>query len=185
MIAILLALIIALLPTAQTACGTAGSLVYPVDTEVFQLAQGYAVPSTRHQGRYHTGEDWTLPRGEALFQPIYAAGVGRVTYSSPIGWGRDGGAVVIEHTFADGSVLYTMVGHLAETDDIKFPRVNDCVQQGDIIAAAGSARPAPHVHFEVRSILSDAPGPGYTRDNPSTTGFLEPAEAIRAHSAVQ
>ena len=82
-------------------CGITESLIAPFDTARFKLVQGYTAPSPRHQGRYHTGEDWSIPGGEALGQPIIAAGRGKVRYSYPQGWGRDAGVVILEHRMAD------------------------------------------------------------------------------------
>ncbi len=143
-------------------CGTADSLTYPIDTARFVLVQGYTVPSPRHQGRYHTGEDWALPDGGSLGEPVYAAGRGKVRYSYPLGWGRDAGVVIIEHRTPDGVTLYSLYGHLGETDAVKFPRVGTCIEQGDVLGVMADVRPAPHVHFEIRLAQPDTPGPGYT-----------------------
>ncbi|MGQ9887251.1 MAG: peptidoglycan DD-metalloendopeptidase family protein [Aggregatilineales bacterium] len=166
---------------SQDECGTATSLVYPVDTAAFRLVQDFGAPSPRHQGRYHTGEDWAPPRDDVygVGQPVRAAASGRVTYSAPQGWGRDGGVVIIQHTFADGSVIYTQYGHLVESETARLPVSYTCVRQGDVIGAVGSARPAPHLHFEVRVSGPDIPGPGYTWENPLTAGFRHPARLIQ------
>lgn len=179
-----LLLALALLPArarAQDECGVAESIVYPVDTAVFRLAQDFAAPSPRHQGRYHTGEDWVPPRDEVygVGQPVRAAASGRVTYSAPLGWGRDGGVVIIQHTFPDGSTAYTQYGHMMESGEHRFPAAYTCVRQGDVIGAVGDARPAPHLHFEVRASGPDTPGPGYTWENPLAAGFRQPARLIR------
>ncbi|HLV37098.1 MAG TPA: hypothetical protein VKY59_18390, partial [Spirillospora sp.] len=78
-------------PVTAQQCGVVDNLSYPVDTSVFRLAQDFGAPSPRHQGRYHTGEDWFLGRRAENYGvglPVYAAASGRVTFSSPIGWGR-------------------------------------------------------------------------------------------------
>lgn len=173
--------------TAQTPqCGFADSINYPIDTNLFQLAQDFGVPSGRHQGRYHTGEDWFAGRiqdyGAGLH--VAAAAVGRVTYSSTIGWGRDGGVVILEHTFTDGTVLYTQYGHMQETDTAKFPAVYSCVDAGEIIGAVGNVRPAPHVHFEVRVNNPDYPGPGYSWENPVTAGWRNPSKLVQNWQAI-
>ncbi len=167
---------------AAQQCGIADSINYPVDTTQFSLAQDFGAPSPRHQGRYHTGEDWYPGRTAENYGvglPIVAAASGRVTYSAPSGWGRDGGVVIIEHTFADGSMLYTQYGHMMETDTARFPAQWSCVSAGDVIGAVGNVRPAPHLHFEVRSTNGTSPGPGYTWVDPVTDGFRSPAKAIR------
>lgn len=167
---------------AAQQCGVADSLSYPVDTQVFRLAQDFGAPSPRHQGRYHTGEDWTAGRGAENYGiglPVMAAGSGRVTYSSATGWGRDGGVVIVEHTFPDGSLLYTQYGHMMETEAIRFPPQQSCVRAGDVIGAVGNVRPAPHVHFEVRATDGTSPGPGYSWNEPVVDGFRQPAKAVR------
>lgn len=166
---------------AQDTCGIVDGISYPIDPNAFMLAQDYAVPSMRHQGRYHTGEDWYGGLGLTLGQPVRAAARGRVTFSAPTGWGTDGGVVIIEHTFPDGSIYYTQYGHMLPTDIYPFPERWSCVEQGDVIGTVGDARPAPHLHFEVRfpnGINGTAPGPGYTRAAPYDEGYRDPEKFI-------
>ncbi len=162
----------------QTQCNLAETIDYPFDRGQFQLAQGFAVPSPRHQGRYHTGEDWFVTRDATLGLPVRAIAAGRVTYSFPLGWGRDGGVVIIEHTFADGSIVYSQYGHMVETDSIKFPTRLSCVNAGDVIGAIGSARPAPHLHLEIKLNGPDTPGPGYSWAHPYDEGWRQPSKFI-------
>lgn len=167
---------------AQAQCGIARSIVYPIDTHTFYLVQDFATPSSRHQGRYHTGEDWYAGREVANFGlglPVRAAADGRVTFSSPIGWGRDGGVVVIEHTFPDGSIAYSQYGHMEETDNVRFPTQWSCIRQGDIVGAIGNVRPTPHVHFEIRTSDGTSPGPGYAWNNPVNDGWRRPAKFVQ------
>lgn len=169
-------------PVSAQQCGVADSLRYPVDTSLFHLAQDFGAPSPRHQGRYHTGEDWYIGRAaenNGIGLPVVAAANGRVTYSAPGGWGRDGGVVIIEHTFPDGSLLYTQYGHMTETDTIRFPAQWSCVKGGDVIGGIGNIRPAPHVHFEVRVSNGTSPGPGYSWQDPTTEGYRQPSKFIR------
>ena len=165
---------------AQPQCGFARSIAYPVDTSRFQLAQDFGALSPRHQGRYHTGEDWYSGREDnfGLGAPVHAAADGRVTYASPIGWGRDGGVIIIEHTFPDGTILYSQYGHMEQTDSARFPAQWSCVRQGDIIGAIGNVRPAPHLHFEIRVRDGTAPGPGYSWENPIRAGWRQPAKLV-------
>src|SRR5688572_25737650 len=83
---------------AQADCGIVDELSFPVNTTAYTLAQDFAVASSRHQGMYHTGEDWYGGRGTSFGQPVSAIAKGRVTYSYATGWGRDAGVVIIEHT---------------------------------------------------------------------------------------
>lgn len=163
---------------AQAQCGFAEAFYYPIDTNSFELVQDYAVASQRHQGRFHTGEDWFNGRGATLGQPVRAVADGRVTYSYRLGWGRDGGVVIIEHKLPDGRIVYSQYGHLMETDDTPLPVRLNCVERGQIIGVIGDSRPAPHLHFEMRVSQPDVPGPGYTREHPDTLGFRRPAQMI-------
>jgi hypothetical protein len=163
---------------AQDQCGVVTTVSFPVDRASFQLAQDFGVPSLRHQGRYHTGEDYYAGRGTTLGLPVRAIAEGRVTYSAPTGWGRDGGVVIIEHTFADGSLYYSQYGHMQSTDTAPFPERFTCVRAGDVIGAIGDARPAPHLHFEIRTIGPDVPGPGYSWEIPTEAGWLQPSKFV-------
>ena len=65
----------------------------------------------------------------------------------------------------DGSVYFTLYGHMTETDSAPFPARLACVRGGDIIGAIADARPAPHLHFEVRvsgGTNGTIPGAGYS-----------------------
>jgi murein DD-endopeptidase MepM/ murein hydrolase activator NlpD len=163
---------------AQDQCGIVSTVSFPVDRASFQLAQDFGVPSLRHQGRYHTGEDYYAGRGTTLALPVRAIAEGRVTYSAPTGWGRDGGVVIIEHTFADGTVYYSQYGHIQSTDTAPFPERFTCVRAGDVIGAIGDTRPAPHLHFEIRTTGPDVPGPGYSWELPAEAGWLQPSKFV-------
>ncbi len=162
---------------AQADCGVVNSINYPVDRSVFQLVQDFGVPSARHQGRYHTGEDYYGGRG-SLGMPVSAVADGRVTYSAPSGWGRDGGVVILEHSFPDGSIAYSMYGHMMSTDVYPFPERFACVRAGDVVGAVGDVRPAPHLHFEIRTSSPDTPGAGYSPEVPTLLGNLQASKFI-------
>lgn len=171
--------------TAQTQCGYADEMDFPVNPSTFSIVQDYGAASFRHQGRYHTGEDWYGGQGTSYGTPVRAAATGRVTFSSPNGWGVDGGVIIIEHTFRDNSVAYSMYGHVTDRTGIGFPPALSCIHIGDVIAAVGDARPAPHLHFEMRINQPDIPGAGYTFDDPTALGYRRPTKFIlnfRAHS---
>ena len=165
-------------------CGTTESLIYPFDTAQYNLVQGYTVPSPRHQGRYHTGEDWSIPGGGALGQPVTAAGRGKIRYSYPLGWGRDAGVVIVEHRMPDGVVLFSQYGHITESEAVKFRAVGECVEQGDVLGVIADARPAPHLHFEIRLAQPDVPGPGYTWTLPEANiiGYRSPSTLLNAYA---
>lgn len=164
--------------SAQPECGGADSIDYPVDTRIFKVTQDYGVPSPRHQGRYHTGEDWYGERGSTLGAEVRAAATGLVTVASPGAWGRDGGVIILRHDFNDGTTAYTQYGHITQSDSVQFPAPFACVQQGEVIAVIADVRPAPHLHFEVRASDGDNPGPGYTWDAPNAIGWRDPSDFI-------
>lgn len=165
----------------QADCDLADQIVYPVDAEAFTLVQGYGVPSQRHHGRYHTGEDYQRGRGQTLGEPVRAIANGRVTYSFALGWGRDAGVVIVEHRFADGTVLYTQYGHITESDTVKLPFPQTCVSAGQVIGVIADVRPAPHLHFELRTSGADFPGPGYSWTFPDDTLWRDPSAFFSAH----
>lgn len=163
---------------AQGPCGTVDAITYPVDPGAFSVVYPYGMPSSRHDGRYHAGEDWFAGRGTTYGQPVRAAAKGRVTYAAPLGWGRDKGVVIIEHLMPDGTWWYSLYGHMEEVGAYVFPAVYTCVNQGDIIGAVGRPRPAPHLHFEFRNFGSDSPGPGYWGTDPDFSGWRNPSKFI-------
>jgi murein DD-endopeptidase MepM/ murein hydrolase activator NlpD len=175
----LLSALLALTPVAaQDQCGTVGSIGFPVDPAQFRIAQDFGAPSMRHQGRYHTGEDWYGGRGTSEGQPVRAIAAGRVTYAEPSGWGRDRGVVIIQHTLPGKTTVYSLYGHLQPTAAYPFPARYTCVAAGDILGAIADIRPAPHVHFEVRTFGPDVPGPGYTWDTPTALGWRYPSAFV-------
>ncbi|HRF95384.1 MAG TPA: hypothetical protein PLZ51_09315, partial [Aggregatilineales bacterium] len=73
----------------------------------------------------------------------------------------------------------------AQNDTVRLPSRLSCVRAGDIIAVIGDARPAPHLHFEIRVFVpgsdvnpGDNPGPGYTREHPFELGYRQPMPYI-------
>jgi murein DD-endopeptidase MepM/ murein hydrolase activator NlpD len=177
--ACLLILVAFVVPTAAqtTQCGVATSVSYPVDPNQFQIAQDFGAASPRHQGRYHVGEDWYGGR-ESYGSYVHAIADGQITFSSPNGWGRDGGVIIIAHNFPDGSTFYSMYGHITDATGVIFPAPFTCIKQGDIIAAIGDPRPAPHLHFEIRTNQPDIPGPGYTWEDPVEGGWRRPSKFV-------
>jgi len=100
----------------------------------------------------HTGIDIPLKVGS----PVYAAASGRVAWS---GFGLMSGetnpddpyglAVVIRHDFGyQGQTLYTVYGHLSETNLV----IGQPVKSGEVIGLSGATGKVtgPHLHFEVR-----------------------------------
>lgn len=164
--------------SAQTSCDPANEWQFPVDPAQFRLVQGYSVPSIRHQGRYHTGEDWYGGRGTSAGQRVYAVANGTVTFSGDRAWGVDGGVVILAHDLPTGERWYSMYGHIQSQGDVQLPRRLACVSKGQALGSIIDVRPAPHLHFEMRSALPDSPGAGYERDLPDSLGYLPPSRTL-------
>jgi len=173
--------------SAQAQCGYVDALEFPVDPNVFTITQDFGAQSGRFQGRYHTGEDWFTDRnivgdsgrGTAYGEYVRAIANGRVMLSSPSGWGADGGVLVIEHTFPDNTIAYSMYGHITEETGVTFPTVYTCVRRGDILAAVDDARPTPHLHFEIRADNNTTAGAGYIWLDPQAAGYRRPSKFSR------
>ncbi len=153
-------------------CGVVDSFDYPID----RLVEGYddfAVHRERFGGN-HLGLDIGFDRwGE----PVRAAARGRVTLSDLEEWDTEKGVVILEHTFPDGSIVYTLYGHMEQSDDIRFPPAGVCVGQGEVIGVVGwPSRGRPHLHYEIRSLLPNEGGPGYITANPLENGWFHPMD---------
>jgi murein DD-endopeptidase MepM/ murein hydrolase activator NlpD len=181
---------------AQGQCGFADGFAWPVDISAFSISQDYAVQSARHQGRFHTGEDWFIDRspvpgstrGTAYGEYVRAVANGRVVLSDTNAWGSDGGVILVEHTMPDSSIAYSMYGHLTEETGALFPARFACVRTGDILGAVADVRPAPHLHFEMRVGDNLTPGPGYVWLDPESLGYRRPGKFMinwnaRLHAA--
>lgn len=159
-------------------CGVADLFDYPLDPPDGESATGgrdFGVFRDRYQG-FHTGEDWWYERRASLGKPIYSIGNGRVRYVAPYGWGDDLGTLVIEHVLPDGRHIYSFYGHI-DPESLSL-RVGGCVQRGEQIGLIGDPRSSPHLHFEIRIIFADSPGPGYWSIDPEKSGWSPPSETI-------
>ncbi|MCS7070639.1 MAG: peptidoglycan DD-metalloendopeptidase family protein, partial [Anaerolinea sp.] len=161
---------------AQAQCPPVSAVVFPLDAAPPVLVQDFAAQNARFHGRFHTGQDWIGSGPVTLGMPVRAVAAGRVTFASPAAWGRDGGVIIIEHALRDGSTVYTMYGHLTDAFGQAFPAALTCVEAGQIIGAVADVRPAPHLHWEVRTTGSDRPGSGYSWRHPAGEGLLNPAQ---------
>ncbi len=166
--------------TYQQGCGVVDSpddFDYPVDTTQFQLINPFMRPNARFEGQLHAGDDWVSIEGPSLGLPVRAFAPGRVTYSNPEGWGRDRGVVIVQHTFPTVTV-FSVYGHMEESGGYLFPAEGTCVNKGDIVGAISDPRPAPHLHFEIRTMWPNYPGPGYWTVDPRLRGWLNPRQFI-------
>ncbi|MBL1138179.1 MAG: peptidoglycan DD-metalloendopeptidase family protein [Chloroflexi bacterium] len=164
----------------QQGCGVVDSpddFDYPIDTTQFQLINPFMRPNARFEGQFHAGDDWVRREESSLGLPVRAFAPGRVTYSNPEGWGRDRGVVIVQHSFPTGTV-YSVYGHMEESGGYLFPAEGTCVNKGDIVGVISDPRPAPHLHFEIRIIWPNYPGPGYWAVDPRLRGWLNPRQFI-------
>ena len=161
-------------------CGTVDILDFPIDPpDAAGVSRGggdFGVFRSRYD-KYHAGEDWRGPAGQpSLGTPVYSIGPGLVTYAEPLGWGRDQGVVIVQHTFADGRTLLSFYGHLAPESVVLRPGV--CVARGEQVGEIGQPRTSPHLHFEIRTQSPYAPLTGYWSEDPTTQGWLPPSATI-------
>jgi Peptidase family M23/PQQ-like domain len=161
--------------TINAPCGIVDAIDYPIDISD-TLDEGYddfALFRARFEG-IHTGVDIGFRRrGEA----VRSAARGRVTYSDIEGWDTEKGVVIVEHVFPDTSIVYSVYGHMEQSDNIFFPTVGSCVALGDVLGTIGwPSRGAPHLHYEIRNFLPNEGGPGYVTGNPLLEGWYHPLD---------
>jgi outer membrane protein assembly factor BamB len=135
-------------------------------------------PFGRYSERYsgiHAGEDWVY-NGGSLGQPVYSIGHGTVLFARPLGWGVDQGTILVRHVLTDGKSILSFYGHLQPASVALNP--GDCVTRGEQIGLIGKPRTSPHLHFEIRTIYPDRPGPGYWAVDPTLAGWKPPTEYI-------
>jgi hypothetical protein len=159
--------------TQSADCGFVEAIDYPIDISdtLRESYDDFGLFRSRFGG-LHTGLDIGFNRrGE----PVRAAARGRVTYADVNGWDTEKGVVIVEHTLPDGTIAYSLYGHMEQTDTILFPRVGDCVEQGEVLGTIGwPSRGLPHLHYEIRSFLPNDGGPGYVTQNPLLEGWHHP-----------
>jgi murein DD-endopeptidase MepM/ murein hydrolase activator NlpD len=164
----------------DTRCGIVDLLDFPLNPPdgdgVARGGTDFGVYRGRYE-QYHTGEDWWLGRGRSNFgAPVYSIGHGRVTYAAPLGWGRDQGIVIVQHSFADGRQLLSFYGHL-DPPSVTL-NAGECVRRGQLVGLIGRPRTPPHLHFEIRSHMPDESGGGYWWQDPTLDGWKPPSQTI-------
>jgi murein DD-endopeptidase MepM/ murein hydrolase activator NlpD len=133
----------------------------------------------RYSERYsgiHAGEDWVYDTGDSLGRPVYSIAHGTVLFARPLGWGVDQGTILVRHVFRDGKTILSFYGHLEPDSVVLNP--GDCVRRGEVVGLIGKPRGRPHLHFEIRTIFPDRPGPGYWSVDPTLAGWKPPTEYI-------
>jgi murein DD-endopeptidase MepM/ murein hydrolase activator NlpD len=165
-------------PQRGAPCGVVDFFDFPLDAP-----EGKAADARWSFGRYsdrysgiHAGEDWVYDTGDNLGRPVYSVAHGTVLHAQPLGWGVDQGTIIVRHVFADGRSILSFYGHL-QPDSVTL-RPGACVTRGQQIGQIGKPRTRPHLHFEIRSIFPDRPGPGYWSIDPAVAGWKPPTEYI-------
>ncbi|MBC8099502.1 MAG: PQQ-binding-like beta-propeller repeat protein, partial [Armatimonadetes bacterium] len=74
--------------------------------------------------------------------------------------------------------VYSLYGHMMETETVKFPMRLSCVELGQVLGVVGNVRPAPHLHLEIKLAGPDTPGPGYSWANVYDEGWRHPSRFI-------
>ncbi len=156
-------------------CGIVDAITLPIDG-INERGNDFGIYRARFGG-LHTAIDVAFYR---YGDPVHAIARGRVTYADPEGWDTEKGVVIVEHTFPDGEIFYSVYGHMEPIGDYFFPAVGQCVTPETIVGAVGNpALSAPHLHFEIRSFGPDDGGPGYWDTNPLEAGWRQPLDFIR------
>jgi murein DD-endopeptidase MepM/ murein hydrolase activator NlpD len=165
-------------PVYGAPCGLVDYFDFPLDPPDARNVRGgqdFAVYRERYNG-IHTGEDWWYGSVSSLGMPVYSIGYGQVSYAHTYGWGRDLGTLVIRHVLQSGRTIYSFYGHL-DPDSLDL-RLGDCVTRGQLVGLIGDPRSAPHLHFEIRSVFANQPGPGYWSTDPERAGWFPPSRTI-------
>ena len=169
-------------PTSSATCGLVDLFDFPIDpphaANVSRGGGDFGIFRDRFD-KFHAGEDWGGPNNRPnLGTPVYSIGHGLVTYAQPLGWGRDQGVIIIQHTFVDGRTILSFYGHLDPESVLLTP--GTCIQRGQLVGLIGQPRSSPHLHFEVRTQAPYQTLTGYWPEDPTTQGWLWPSQQIWA-----
>ena len=163
--------------SAIAPCGVVDDMIYPIENLArTTIERGYDDFGLFRDnwGGNHLGLDVGFrQQGE----PVLATARGLVTLANIEEWDTELGVIILEHVFPDGNIYYTIYGHIELYGTQAFPDVGSCVEMGEILAAIGNPlQSAPHLHYEIRDVLSDDGGPGYTDGNPLDEGWYHPLD---------
>jgi murein DD-endopeptidase MepM/ murein hydrolase activator NlpD len=159
----------------------------------FFVRHGFATENFWYNpGWYHAAEDYYVLDGNAAGAHVYAVADGEVVFA---GSEYPGLVVIVQHEES----LYSMYGHLAHDWAVE----SGPVRRGQLIGTVydrTDGRAPSHLHFEIRTFLSDPqinglsprydagctfdcpPGPGYwpmgDSDHPAEMGWRNPMHVI-------
>lgn len=179
-----LVLAIASVPSAaaQTQCGYADEMEFPVDLAAFQVVQDFGAASYWAPGTDTHRRRLVRRAGDQLRH----GGARRCRRASHLRLAqRLGHRRRRDHPGAHLPRRYDRLqpawGDITDETGIAFPAVFSCVRLGDPLAAIGDARPAPHLHFEIcidQPGAADVPGAGYVWGSPAASGFRRPTKFL-------
>jgi hypothetical protein len=172
---LLLILSVPLAAQSIALCGVVDAIDFPIDVSdtLGERYDDFALYRPRFSGN-HAGVDLGFNRWG---DPVYAVARGMVTLSNLEEWDTEKGVVIIEHTFPDGTIAYSLYGHMEQGETTFFPPVGSCVERGDVVGLIGwPSRGLPHLHYEIRNFMPNEGGPGYVEQNPLTLGWYHPLD---------
>lgn len=161
----------------EVPCGVVDGIGYPIDslreTTIDEGFDDFALYRARF-GANHAGIDVGFDQQGMI---VHAVARGRVTLADVNEWGTEKGVVILEHIFPNGERYYSLYGHMEETNEVRFPTVGACLEQGDPVGAVGwPSLSAPHLHFEIRDFPAAEGGTGYAQENPLAVGWFHPLD---------
>jgi len=164
------------------------------DTWAGRMTPGYRIRISQNYANHrpgwfgnrpHAGIDLVYSHRSNDNAPVYAAADGYVRYAGNRNY--PGWVVVLEHTRADGSKIYTQYGHLDQVSVSAGAFVPRGTKIGTMIPQANNNT---HLHFEVRKFLNDpinntpwGPGYGTVGKHPDEQGWLDPVNHIFTYRA--
>lgn len=160
---------------------TAVQFSYPMGNppgDGYKITQEFFVWYSSYK-KYHAGEDWTQLNYQTGGNAVNAVADGYVMYTRQCCY-NPGGNVLIRHTLADGSFVYSHYGHVTPVVESGV-----MVTRGQKIATVYNQGGNSHLHFEIRTTETGFggswPGDGYTPNDPRSYGYLDPTGFIASH----
>jgi uncharacterized repeat protein (TIGR01451 family) len=161
---------------------TASEFQVPI-RRYFPVKLEFGDSNPNYGDKLHVGEDISAPAGTV----VVAAGTGKVVfarqYKSCPNWGY---VLLIEHTLADGSKVFSIYGHL-EKKSVTVAE-NQIVERGTVLGQVGRYPCwGDHLHFGIHigGIAQTGQYPswltGYLPVSAFPNGYVRPSDFIQAH----
>ncbi len=115
---------------------------------IYQRSNYFNQKKTETERNIHLGLDLWIESETPIFAPLE----GRIhSFKNNTNYGDYGPTIILEHN-VDGTIFYTLYGHLS-LDSIENLKIGVQVQQGEQIATLGTAEVngdyPPHLHFQI------------------------------------